>query len=308
MDGRPVSFGAALDARFNSDSTRFEALRSWAEKPTPQELSLHYRRRPGSKAVYDEQVPCWEADHKGLLRAMTVAAGGPDRRSSLRVWRDVETAFRHGQQVEAQSVEKAKIVGRSRPTTLGRDLAIRAARDQSWRDAEVDEHYDDRTSEAIVWRSWSRMCHIGADNISFVKSLVAKGRWPIMSRDGEAATHDAFLIVQHADDDPEFQERMLELLKPLVDRGEFLGRTYAALYDRVALAKGQPQRYATQFGEGKHGCSALRPVEDPKNIDHRRATVGLQPLAEYAKLISEKYHTRICDNILDTNETQQPKR
>ena len=304
MRGQPIRFNSVLDARFGPASqTEFQPLRAWAERPTEAELSKHYRLKSGTKDTYVERVPCWEADHKGRLRAMVVAAGAPDRQSSLKAWSDAETEFRLGEQAEARSVEAAKRDGSYRPTPLGRELALRAARDQAWRNSENERHYDDRTSEAIVWRSWSRMCHISADNISFVKLLVAEGRWPLISRDGEAASHDAFLFVQHADDDPDFQEQMLGFLKPLVAHHEFLGKTYAALFDRVALAKGQPQRYGTQFRRGKHGCSAVRPVEDPTNLDRRRAEVGLPSIAEYAHTIADLHHTRVCENVFETSDT-----
>lgn len=301
--GNPLSFDVILDARFGSEeSGPFDALRTWAERPTPQELSEHYRRRPGPKDLYVERVPCWEADHKSLLRAMTVAAGAADRQSAQAIWGDVERAFRSAQKLERERVEDARAEGRSRPTEIGRELTVRAARDQAWRAAQIDRAYDDRTSEAIMWRLWSNQCHIGSDNVAFVKSLISRGRWPLRSRDGEAATHDAFLIVQHADDDPGFQKHVLDLLGPVVARGEFPGNTYAALFDRVALAEGRPQRYGTQFESGEGQCMTTSPIENPEDVDRRRAEVGLKPLAEYARKLSGLYHMKICGNMLRTSE------
>jgi hypothetical protein len=43
---------------------------------------------------------------------------------------------------------------------------------------------------------------------------------------------------------------------------------------------GQPQLYGTQFIHDEQG---LRPwtIEDPENVDQRRASVGLGPFADY---------------------------
>ena len=48
-----------------------------------------------------------------------------------------------------------------------------------------------------------------------------------------------------------------------------------------------------------------RPLEDPENVDTRRAKVGLPPLAEYIKLAREAYK-KLSKSPPETEETRVP--
>ena len=123
-------------------------------------------------------------------------------------------------------------------------------------------------------------CGNTANNATWLKKQLARGGWFTISREGPRVDKAAWLIVQHADHDPAFQQAVLDLLTPLVANGETSAANYAYLYDRVAVNTGQPQRYGTQGG-----CSGgewrVKPLEDEPNVDRRRAESGLPPLAEY---------------------------
>jgi hypothetical protein len=55
-------------------------------------------------------------------------------------------------------------------------------------------------------------------------------------------------------------------------------RDYAYLWDRVAVNEDRLLRYGTQPDwECKGGKLALKPMEDPENVDVRRAAVGMGP-------------------------------
>ena len=55
----------------------------------------------------------------------------------------------------------------------------------------------------------------------------------------------------------------------------------ALLEDRVALRKGKKQIYGSQIGIYENGTYYVDDLEDPDNVDKRRAEVGLGPLAAY---------------------------
>jgi hypothetical protein len=55
----------------------------------------------------------------------------------------------------------------------------------------------------------------------------------------------------------------------------------AFLTDRILVAEGRPQRYGTQFGADEQGRRTLKPVEEPANLDKRRAAMGLEPENDY---------------------------
>jgi hypothetical protein len=54
----------------------------------------------------------------------------------------------------------------------------------------------------------------------------------------------------------------------------------AMLEDRIRTFEGRGQLYGTQFDWDEQGRLSPMPIEDPDNVDERRATVGLGPLSE----------------------------
>ncbi len=121
-----------------------------------------------------------------------------------------------------------------------------------------------------------------ARNLARLKEITRRNGFPKaadVGRDGVAA---AWLLVQHADADPAFQEQILSELEGLGDADGISSEQIALLTDRVLLAQGRPQRYGSQYG-GKPGTRpAMRPVEDPEGLDARRARMHMMPSATYA--------------------------
>ena len=131
------------------------------------------------------------------------------------------------------------------------------------------------------------------DSRVVLEELIQQGRWPCRSREGDEVAHAAWLLAQHADEDPDLQEAALELMGRLVPREESDGSDYALLLDRVRVAQGRPQVYGTQWltliegGKLRFGLAA--PLEDPEGVDARRAEVGLDTLAEYEATLRRVY-------------------
>jgi hypothetical protein len=73
-----------------------------------------------------------------------------------------------------------------------------------------------------------------------------------------------------------------------VENKEASASHMAYLTDRVLVADGKPQRYGTQF-HSVDGKLQPRPTEDPANLDARRKSVGLPPMAEYVKQMQSMY-------------------
>jgi hypothetical protein len=124
------------------------------------------------------------------------------------------------------------------------------------------------------------MASVDADNVAWLQSVVAAVGWPGSSLVGEDGAHAAWLLAQHADADPAFQRRCLDLMTQAVDRGEATGTDLAYLTDRVLLAEGQPQEYGTQM-TGREERWVPRRLRDPDHVDERRAAVSLGPMHEY---------------------------
>jgi uncharacterized protein (DUF305 family) len=124
-------------------------------------------------------------------------------------------------------------------------------------------------------------------NTKWLQELVERQGWPTNTLAGKDGANAAWLLVQHADADPKFQRRCLDLMTKL-PKDEMSQTNLAYLTDRVLLAEGKKQLYGTQF-TAIDGKWQPRPLEDEANVDKRRAEAGLQPIAEYAKQIEQIY-------------------
>lgn len=130
---------------------------------------------------------------------------------------------------------------------------------------------------------------------SDLKELLKIYDWFRISTFGKVADGQAWIIVQHADLDPDFQKEVLKILEPLYPIGETSPENYAYLYDRVAASwndtsKRILQRYGTQGSCTGPGTWAPIPMEDPDHVDERRASMGMFSMAEYLKLFKDICH------------------
>ncbi|MBI4140643.1 hypothetical protein HY485_02280 [Candidatus Woesearchaeota archaeon] len=118
-------------------------------------------------------------------------------------------------------------------------------------------------------------------NLKRMKEIVEMHGWPTYNSVGEDGAFAAWLLVQHADRDPEFQKRCLDLLEQAVKANQADKASLAYLTDRVLVHEGKKQVYGTQFYVDKKGVYGPRPIKDQKHLDERRAAVGLEPFVEY---------------------------
>jgi hypothetical protein len=181
---------------------------------------------------------------------------------------------------------------------LRQELLERVAGDQKVREAMVSwlkEHASDPSSppaessgdDPAFEELTRRVQAVDKANTKWLKRVVRERGWPTYSMVGQDGAKAAWLIVQHADLAPAFQRRCLDLMTKL-PADETSPADVAYLTDRVLLAEGKSQRYGTQFilVDGKY---VPRPIEDEKHVDERRASVGLQPLDEYASQLRQAY-------------------
>ena len=83
-------------------------------------------------------------------------------------------------------------------------------------------------------------------------------------------------------------------LRQSVAAGEAEAKHLAYLSDRVAMHRGRPQRYGTQFvsRDGdlvpRDGDLVPHELEDPARVDAWRAEVGLGSLAEYEAVLKSR--------------------
>ena len=125
------------------------------------------------------------------------------------------------------------------------------------------------------------------ENTARLGEIVAKHGWPTKTLVGKDGAHAAWLLVQHSDANVQFQRKCLDLMVK-APKDEVSQTDLAYLTDRVLLAEGKKQLFGTQF-TSSGGKWEPRPLEDPANVDKRRAEVGLPPLAEYVKVLESQY-------------------
>ena len=128
---------------------------------------------------------------------------------------------------------------------------------------------------------------IDRENREELRAMIRQFGWPGRSLVGEQAAHAAWLVAQHADEDPDFQKQCLRLMES-APTGEVSNKDLAFLTDRVLLNSGRPQRYGTQFKQiGQRFVP--QPMDELKKVEARRHKIGLPPLAQYARELQELY-------------------
>lgn len=128
---------------------------------------------------------------------------------------------------------------------------------------------------------------VDQEDLAWLKEVVTKHGWPGKSLVGKQGADAAWLLVQHADTDHDFQEMCLKKMKEM-PQGEVEGRHIAYLTDRILIGRGKKQIYGTQ-GKWENGKIVASPIEDEAHVDDRRKAVGLEPLAEYLKQMEKAY-------------------
>lgn len=170
-------------------------------------------------------------------------------------------------------------------STLQRELLARLAVDQAIRDT-VSQVLQaaGRFDTSLLRRMWE----VDTPNSNWLKGVIAERGWPGRSLVGDEGAQAAFLIVQHATHDTAFMASALVLMERAVPDSEARGADVAMLADRLAVQRGQKQRYGTQ-AKIMDGKVILDPIDDSAHVDQRRAALGMPPLARYVAVLESVY-------------------
>ena len=133
-----------------------------------------------------------------------------------------------------------------------------------------------------------KLLEIDHGNTKWLKEIVDTYGWPSRSMVGDDGAHCAWLLVQHADKDREFQKKCLEMMKDLAPRSEVSKSDLAYLTDRILVAENKKQLYGTQF-ENVNGKMQPVPIEDEENLEKRRKDANLPTMAEYRQIVEKTY-------------------
>ncbi len=109
-----------------------------------------------------------------------------------------------------------------------------------------------------------------------------------IDRVGEEGEKHFWLMVQHSDHVPAFQQKVLDALPAEVADSNAQASHLALLTDRVRINNGQKQLYGTQVQFiPETGWTLPKPLADSATVNERRLAIGMEPIEAYLNQMSE---------------------
>lgn len=104
------------------------------------------------------------------------------------------------------------------------------------------------------------------------------------------ALQNIWIIAQHSST-PEYLSGIYDVLNQPTWRAGSAQQNLGAMFDRIQIDTGKPQKYGTQLRceETNPGKTAFD-LDDPKNVDKRRKEIGLFPLGLQLRLANVDEH------------------
>lgn len=186
-----------------------------------------------------------------------------------------------------RTADKAPLAERLRNAIVGEQilrlgLAWNAGEDAAPQPISGD---GERVLDILLWTEIAKRDHA---NTAMMQDVLATSGWPRISVVGEEAAEDAWLLVQHADDNPAFQLQALRAMTPLVAKGEVSPKHYAYLSDRVTIKLYGTQIYGTQF-YCIGGRRQPKGIAGADAVNAARKSVGLGSLKDAQRDIDKAY-------------------
>ena len=133
---------------------------------------------------------------------------------------------------------------------------------------------------------------VNADSLNMIvlKKLFREYGFLGFGEVGKQGSSNFWLMMQHCDKDPKFQEEVLSEMKKHVERKNANPSNYAYLIDRVNINTGKQQVYGTQMKLNQDRTSyEPKIVIEPENLNKRRSEVGLGTIEEYIGTMNSHY-------------------
>jgi hypothetical protein len=129
-----------------------------------------------------------------------------------------------------------------------------------------------------------------------LKQIVDQKGWPTIALVGIEASNAAMTVLTHTSDHA-LQLQLLPTLEQLADAGKIDPSSLALVVDKELVAEGKLQRYGSQF-KAVDGGMAMYGVEDPDQLDQRRAKALLPPMKAYIEVLERMYHLKATNAIV----------
>ena len=136
---------------------------------------------------------------------------------------------------------------------------------------------------------------IGINNQLRIKNLFSKYGYLGFSQVGKENAKKFWIPIQHADNDVEFQQKMLAELAKEIKKNNADKSSYAMLEDRIAINLNKKQRFGTQVTYNLDGQAVPKNgLSDSANIDKLRL--------EYELPIFKAYYNQMTENHFQMNK------
>lgn len=122
-------------------------------------------------------------------------------------------------------------------------------------------------------------------NAKILNEIIDTIGYPTTDKVGKEASEAAWLVIQHAIEQPDFMKKCMHLLEIAVSDNKANSKNLAYLADRVAVFEGKPQLYGTQFDWDENGELSPKPFDNLIKVNQRRKSVGLNSLEEQTDII-----------------------
>ncbi len=124
-------------------------------------------------------------------------------------------------------------------------------------------------------------------NISVLKEIISQKGLPTYQLVGKESSNNFLTLVNHSFSDIPFQEKVAKLAKPEVKNKNISAPNLALMIDKMRIKSGRKQLYGTQCDYDEQGNAIIKNLFKPKAVDKRRKNMGLTPLSEYLKMMTE---------------------
>jgi hypothetical protein len=152
--------------------------------------------------------------------------------------------------------------------------------DQKYRQISHSVRLEFGNESDTIKKLWKVISYSDSLNLIKVSEILDHYGWLGPVEIGYKCNNALFLVIQHSNKST--MEKYLPMMKEAVANGNAYADQLALLVDRIELLNDRPQIYGSQITlrEGKY---VLYKVKDIKNVNTRRAEVGLGTLEEYLK-------------------------
>lgn len=167
-------------------------------------------------------------------------------------------------------------------------LATAASSDQQYRSQleDVQSKYGGESPEMKTL--FKKMATADSLNLLKVAAIIDHFGWLGADDIGSSGNTTLFMVIQHSG--IQTQDKYLPVMRAAAANGKAALKSLALLEDRVALHHGNRQLYGSQvIWDMRTNHYQVAPLENPEQVDKRRAAMGLPSMAEYLSPFDMKW-------------------